>query len=161
MSVNSITSAAASSYSAGTVSQLSEETKQKLIALGLDPTQFTSETQAQQKIAEIQAIKQQNNTQSSTQQQGNSTQAALMSEAKTLAAQANVSVADTDKLDDILENISDAVSKMDAQNPNTKYFQERLAALENENIQAQQSISSLDSMMAMAATNNKIALGLS
>lgn len=161
MSINSITSAAAT-YANGGLSQLSEETKQKLIALGLDPTQFKTEAQAQQKIAEVQAIKQQNNSQSSTaQKNGNSTQAELISEAKTLASQAGVSVSKTDTLDEILENISDAISKMDAKNPNTKYLQERLAAIQNESLQAESSISSLDNMMSMAATSNKLALGLS
>lgn len=158
MSINSISSLTSATSSCST-SQLSEETKQKLIALGIDPTNIKTELQAQNIIKQVEALKSQNKTASST-QKGQASNNEILAAAKQLATQVGVNVSKTDTIDDILDNISAAIGKMDSKEPNTKYYQERLAVIQSEYAQNQMSLSSLNNMMAAVATSNKIALGL-
>lgn len=71
-SINSLTNMQSMAITAYKHDELSTSTKQKLEALGIDPTTVTSEAQAQTLIAQAEAARKQNN--SGHQQGGNSSQ---------------------------------------------------------------------------------------
>ena len=105
-SISSIGSAAAS-LSTHKIEELSSSTKQKLEALGIDPTTVTSEAQAQSLIAQAEATKHQQN--SGQQQGGNSSEQELLSEAKDLASNVGATVSSNDTLDDIIDKIAEEI----------------------------------------------------
>lgn len=169
-SINSInsTSAAASSLGVSKCNTISEETKKKLEALGLDPSSVTSEAEAQALITAAQEAQSQNNTGSQDKGGGKSSANDILTDTKQLAKEVGVSVADNDKIDDILDNISIKVSKMiaEAQCDPAKMkpaedFQSRLSVLIDENESLKTSMQSMFTAMNMVSISNKLALGLS
>lgn len=162
MSVNAISSSfSASSASGSSTSQLSEDTKKKLQALGLDPTKYTSEAQAQAAIQE--ALARQT-------QQPPKPEAVNMDSIKTevqeLASSMGVTVGSNDKIDDILNNISLKITELQASAgtdssklADVNSYQTKYTTIENE-------LSQLKASKSMTGANalanyNKAALGLS
>lgn len=106
-SINSVNSASASSSSSST-SKLSEETKKKLQALGLDPTKYTSEAQAQTAITEAQ------NKQASNKPAAPSNFQTIKNEVQDLASKMGIIPGANDKINDIMANISDKITELQA-----------------------------------------------
>lgn len=86
-------------------SKLSKITIQKLESLGIDPTQITSESQAQIIIAQVEAAK-------SNTGQYNGGKQQLLLEAKSLAQEVGTSISSQDSLENILSKISDDLNSM-------------------------------------------------
>lgn len=105
--VSSMGGASSASISSGaSSSKISEDTKKKLRALGLDPSRYTSEAEAQAAIQEAMSkqIAQKPNGADGFKQ--------IEEEAKALAAQMGVSVGNNDKLDDIMSSISSKIDEL-------------------------------------------------
>ena len=163
-SISSISSAQAASVSTYKTEELSSSTKLKLEALGIDPTNVTSEAQAQSLIAQAEATKQQHN--SGQQQEGaNSSEQELLSEAKTLASAVGVSVSSNDSLDDIIDNISAEIQVMLNSGDQSKIsaaqgYQSQLASLSDRVDSVQNTQQNIFNAMDMVSISNKYALGL-
>lgn len=164
-SVNSNTASTAASNALTTKgSQLSETTKAQLEALGITASEGMTEAEAQQKIAAAQAEQKQENGE---QQQGNSSESEILSDAKSLASQVGVSVASDEDISEILDDIGDRLEVMleEAENnPSAlssiaSYFSQ-LTSLDDRYDSLQSFENNLYSAMNMVSTNNKIALGL-
>ena len=91
MSINNISNLG-TSYSFCTQNKLSEETKRKLQALGIDVTNVTSEAQAQMLITAAQSRQQVQKTDNSNKDTTCSSELELITKAKTLANKMGVSV---------------------------------------------------------------------
>lgn len=169
MSINNISNLGAS-YSFCTQNKLSEETKRKLQALGIDATNVTSEAQAQMLITAAQSRQQQvqktDNT-STGQETTCSSELELITKAKTLASKMGVSVSQNSTMTEILTSLSNKISTLTAQTGNDKtksneiqQFRSELSSLENEYSTLTQSQNSIFSAMNMSANLNKLMLGL-
>ena len=161
-SISSIGSAAAS-LSTHKIEELSSSTKQKLEALGIDPTTVTSEAQAQSLIAQAEATKHQQN--SGQQQGGNSSEQELLSEAKSLASTVGVAVSSNDTLDDIIDNISAEIQVMlnsgdQSQISQAQGYQAQLAEISDRADSIQTTQQNIFNAMNMVSISNKYALGL-
>lgn len=113
-SINSIGSTSAvSSKSSSSASKISAETKAKLQALGLDPTKYTTEAQAQAAIAQAQQGVQQTGQAGGG---GNKEEMeAIKSDAQSLAAQVGASYDSNAKVPDIMAAISDKINSLQAE----------------------------------------------
>ena len=136
---------------------LSRTTILRLEALGIDPTQITSESQAQIIIAQVEAAKNNNNTgQHGGQQQ-------LLLDAKTLAQEVGTSISSQDSLESILRKISDDLNIMGKDPTKTelakKYQSELkdLAQRANITVNIEEKVFNT---MNMISVSNKIILGL-
>lgn len=146
-------------------SSLSNDTKAKLEALGITATEGMTESEAQAKIA---AAEQEQNAQNDGgEQQGNSSEAEIMSDVKTLASKIGVSVASDADVSDILDDIAAELEVMleDAENnpavlAQLSTYLSELTSLDDQYQSIQNSQASMYSAMNMISTNNKIALGL-
>lgn len=146
-------------------SSLSSETKAKLESLGITATDGMTESEAQAKIASAEA--QQNSQNGEEQEQGNSSEAEIMADVKSLASKVGVSVASDADVSEILDDISSELEVMleEAENnPSilaqlSEYLSE-LTSLDDQYQSIQNSQASMYSAMNMISTNNKIALGL-
>ena len=161
-SISSIGSAAAS-LSTHKIEELSSSTKQKLEALGIDPTTVTSEAQAQSLIAQAEATKHQQN--SGQQQGGNSSEQELLSEAKDLASKVGAAVSSNDTLDDIIDNIAEEIQIMlnsgdQSQISQAQGYQAQLAEISDRTDSIQTTQQNIFNAMNMVSISNKYALGL-
>lgn len=160
--ISSINSSSVSSTSSSSSSAVKEETKKKLKALGLDPSKYTTETQAQAALTqaqEAQAAKQQKPTQGTSED-------TIKDEISSLAANIGVSVGTNDKIDDIMDKVSakideltshagtDSTKKSEADN-----YQKQYTTIANEYAQMQ-AAKNMTGATAMA-NYAKFALGLS
>ena len=89
--------------------QLSEATKAKLEALGIDPASVTSEAEAQSLIAQVESM---SKTDKARPQSGSSDMA-LLTKAKELAEDVGAKVSERDNLDDICKKISEKIERID------------------------------------------------
>lgn len=163
-SISSISSLQSAAVSTHKTDELSSSTKQKLEALGIDPTTVTSEAQAQSLIAQAEATKHQNNA-GQQQQGGNSSEQQLMSEAKELATTVGVTVSSNDTLDDIIENISEEIQVMLNSGDQAKIsaaqgYQAQLANISDRADAIQNTQQNIFNVMNMISLSNKFALGL-
>lgn len=170
MSVNSIssTSTVYSGSSGTTQNKLSEETKRKLQALGIDATNVTSEAQAQMLISAAQSrqqVQQANNDGSS--QNTCSGETELISRARSLASEMGVSVSNDKSLSDIISLLSSKINAMSWQQEDNglktneiQRFQTELSSLESEYSALNESQNSIFAAMNMTANLNKMMLGL-
>ncbi len=168
MSINNISNLGAS-YSFCTQNKLSEETKRKLQALGIDATNVTSEAQAQMLITAAQSRQQVQKTDNTStgQETTCSSELELITKAKTLASKMGVSVSQNSTMTEILTSLSNKISTLTAQTGNDKtksneiqQFRSELTSLENEYSTLTQSQNSIFSAMNMSANLNKLMLGL-
>ena len=158
-----------SSTSTTTTNQISEATKRKLEALGIDASNVTSEAQAQSLIAakETEQSFQDSLTASTQDSSSDSSESTLISEAKALAEQLGVTVASDDTFDDITAEINDAIEKLidkagsdpiALQRANS--YQMQLAQLSSQYSSVSTSNSSIYAAMSAQAASNKYMLGL-
>lgn len=168
MSINSISTTSVNYSDISQLSKISEATKRKLQALGIDPSSVTSEAQAQTLIASAQQRQQvQQTQQSSNEKKTTSSESELISQAKTLASKMGVSVSSNESLSDILSTLSSKISSMSAQAngdavklQEIKQFQSELYSIQSQYSTVQQNDNSLYTAMNMTANMNKYMLGL-
>lgn len=169
LSVSAINS---SSFASINLSQkLTEETKNELQALGLDPSKYTTEAQGQKALIEAQAAQSSQATQAVAQPQHASHfgfVSSIRAEVETLAAQVGVSVGSRDKMIEVLGSIADKITdlKISAGTDSTKLakvnsYQSQYEAISGEILQKQSSESKLTDSLKYLANYNKAALGLS
>lgn len=167
MSINSI-SAMSGSYSTGqsSQSQLSEETKRKLQALGIDPSTVTSETQAQALIAAAQQQVQQTTNESSSQNTCCSSECELISRAKILAEKIGVQTSTNDSLENLIDKISSKITSLTSLNNDSKaqsetnQYQNELTSIQNEYSTVSSNQNSIMTAMNLTANMNKLLLGI-
>ncbi len=145
-------------FSGGSV--LSERTRQRLIALGIDPSTVKNEEEAKQRIEKVLATKKQNNVLSKGGSKGNASLSKIMTEAKILASDAGANIGSTDSIENILDKTAQKIEMMNDNDPRTKYLKERFAALSCEYEATKSSELSFENLMSSVAISNKIALGL-
>lgn len=163
--ISSISSSSAASSNVSTAAKLSEDTKKKLEALGLDPAKYTSEAAAQAAIASAQQAQQAQQPQGQP-QGGNTSMETIETNVKALAAKMGVNVGNNDKIDDIFDNISAKISELKAsagtdetKKSEVSGYEAEYATLSGEYAQA----SATQNMTGASAlaSYNKAALGLS
>lgn len=167
-SINSVNAGTqAASEVAVKTSSLSDSTKRELEALGITATDGMTETQARQKINAAKNEKEAGGEGGEEGGSSNQSEAELLSDAKSLAAQVGVSVASDADISEILDDISTELEVMleEAQNnPNmlsviSDYLSE-LTSLDDQYDNLQSFQTNMYNSMEMTATNNKLALGL-
>lgn len=166
--INGMNSANSVSASGSSAAPLSEATKKKLEALGIDTTKIKTENEGQLKLKEAQsgqashAVKQRQQKSN-----GGSETQALTEQAKALAAQVGVSISSKDELPDILVKISDKLSDMvvqSAKDPQKlqqiKQYESQFASIAGEflNLEAkiQEKQTKLTGSMDSLASYNKL-----
>lgn len=105
--VNSVNGSNSNNETNSSLSVLSEDTIKKLEALGLDPTKYTSEEQAEEAIAAAQQPQQ-------TPQTGSNSYDTIKTEVDDLASQMGIDIGNKDTLDDILDKISTQITTLQA-----------------------------------------------
>lgn len=163
MNINNLTS---SNISSGfcIVGQLSEETKRKLRALGVEPSTVTSEFQAKALIEKLEGKLQQVHKagNSSSAQRICSGEAEIISRAKALAHQVGVEVSSADSLSDIFSKIASKINKIPdgGGDKNKNSLKAELSQLESDYSSIKSSQDSMFSTMSQTANLNKYFLGL-
>lgn len=107
----------ASKFSINNHDKLSEETKKKLEALGIDPSTVKTETEAQQKIKEAESA------QANAQVQGvqiNSPMAEIVQDAKDLAEKIGLSTSNIGDFEKFLEKIDKRIKEFEKEVENDK-----------------------------------------
>ena len=164
-SISSLSSAQAGAVSTYQNNTLSAATKQKLEALGIDPSSATSEAQAQALISQAEATQHQQNANSENNGGGNSSEQELMSEAKSLATAVGASVSSDDTLDDIINNIDTKIQAMLNSGDENQFklaqgYQSQLASLSERADTVTSTQNNIFNAMNMVSVSNKYALGL-
>lgn len=144
-------------------SDLSNATKEKLAALGIN-SEGMSEAEAQMIIQQSQTEEKSNTGENKE----NSTESEILSDAKSLAAKVSVSVSTNDDISDVLDNISTKLESMveDAKNNPTHltnvttHFLE-LESLDSQYNNMQNSQSNMYAALNMVSSYNKLSHGLS
>lgn len=151
MSVSSISSASASSSSV----KLSDVTKKKLEALGVDTTNIKTETQGQNKLKEAQAMSNQQNQQA--QGNGVSTQQEMVKfEATMLAQKMGIEVSKNDSVSDILSHIQVKLAELKTSAGKDTSMQSEIGQYQSSYDNIKQSSQSLSLSMNSMASYNKI-----
>lgn len=164
MSINSV------SFSFGNVAgtHLSEETKKKLIALGIDPSTVTSEAQAKALITNAE-IKQQTVSKSKKTESKTvcTSESEVMTKAKQLAQKAGIKISSTSTIDSILQDLSDKINSLPEKSSEDKIsenkkeqYKNELDTIQNEYNAIKQTQNSVYTMLNMTANVNKYMLGL-
>lgn len=109
-SVNSINSTNAANSSSSS-SKLSEETQEKLKKLGLDPSKYNTEAQAQAAIAQMQAQLQQNGANKSA-EHNKEGKDSIKNEIQSLASKMGIAIGNSHNPKDILANISSKLEEL-------------------------------------------------
>ncbi len=164
-SISSLSSAQAGALSTYQNNTLSAATKQKLEALGIDPSSVTSEAQAQALISQAEATQHQQNANSGNNGGKNSSEQELMSEAKSLATAVGASVSSDDTLDDIISNIDTKIQAMLNSGDENQFklaqgYQSQLASLSERVDSITSTQNNIFNTMDMVSVSNKYALGL-
>ncbi len=162
MSINAISSSMAVSSAYTTKStELSEETKAKLQALGIDPSTVSSESEAQSLIAQVEAMSQ------SDQARPNSSDQTLLTKAQALAEDVGVQYSYKDNLDDLCEKISQKIEQLASQYGNDgakmsilEDYQRELSSIDSRYSTEIDKDDSIFNAMNMISVSNKYALGL-
>lgn len=158
-----------SSYGVSSSTALSEETKKKLEALGIDTSKIKSEAEGLQKLKEAQASQGASQAQGAAQAQGqkpqeSSTQQEVEEQTQNLASKMGISVDRKDSMDTTLKNISAKIEelKADASSNPTKMAEVNSYESEYNDIARKYTKQSmLSNSLSGLANYNKIALGLS
>jgi hypothetical protein len=165
-SISSVSTASAATTQSTTTkkSNLSQATKFKLEALGIQETDGMTEAQAQ---AQINQAQQQQGTQDNQSGSQNSSESEILSEAKSLAALVGVSVSDDADVSEILADISTEIEGMlegAENNPailsTVSSYISQLTALDDQYENLQAARDNVFNSMEMVSTSNKISLGL-
>ena len=166
-SISAISSSISSSYITQSSDTLSEETKAKLTALGIDPSTVSSESEAQSIIAQAEAAAQ-IEEQSGEQASSSSSEQDLISKAQELADKVGVSLSQNDSLDEMCGKISAKIESLteqcgtDAAKLSTlQGYSQELANINAQYAQVQTNQQNMFAAMNMLSVSNKYALGLS
>lgn len=166
--INSLNINSGRLYSIST-NQLSEETKAKLIALGIDPSSVSSEAEAQALISQVEAMSKTDKARPKTNNLPTtpSSEQELMTKARELAEKVGVQLSQTDTLDDMCKKISEKLEKLagnyasDTPKMNViKGYSEELAQIDAGYQKIQNNHQSIFAAMNMLSMSNKFALGL-
>jgi hypothetical protein len=161
MSINSISSICG--YSSA--SYLSEETKRKLLALGIDPSTVTSETQAKKLIEKAQSNSSVKETTKAENKTVCSSESEILTKAKILAQKIGIKLSKNMSIDEILQSISDKITEMlNSEDKGTqetaKGYQQELSQISEEYTPVKQNQNSMYAMLTQSANINKYMLGL-
>lgn len=105
---NNISSSRCNFLSLGKV--LSEETRRKLLELGIDPSTVTSESHAQMLIRQAEAKKIQNHNQQASSKSSCSSEYQLISNAKALAKKMGIKNTDGKTLSELVATVTDKIT---------------------------------------------------
>lgn len=143
--------------------QLSEATKAKLEALGIDPASVTSEAEAQSLIAQVESM---SKTDKARPQSGSSDMA-LLTKAKELAEDVGAKISERDNLDDICKKISEKIEQLVQQYASDPVamnkledYQRELSSIDSRYSSKIDTQDSIFAAMNMISASNKYALGL-
>lgn len=166
MPVNNISSICYFGVTQSAPNGLSEETKRKLLALGIDPSTVKSETEAQALIATVKQKVDKVTNESTSQSTCCSSECELISKAKQLAAKIGVPTSNNDSLKNLIDKISTKLSansnvvQTSQETDKITGYKNELNSIENEYSQINTSQNSLLSAMNISANMNKIFLKL-
>lgn len=166
MPVNNISSICYFGVTQSAPNGLSEETKRKLLALGIDPSTVKSETEAQALIATVKQKVDKTSNESTSQNTCCSSECELISKAKQLAAKIGVPTSNNDSLKNLIDKIStklSAISNVVQTSQETDKitgYKNELNSIENEYSQINTNQNSLLTAMNISANMNKIFLKL-
>ncbi len=154
-------STAISSAYAFKTNELSEETKAKLQALGIDPSTVSSESEAQSLIAQVEAMSK------SDQARPNSSDQSLLTKAQSLAEDVGVQYSYKDNLDELCKKISEKIEQLASQYGNDgakmsvlEDYQRELASIDSRYSTEIDKSNDIFNAMNMISVSNKYALGL-
>jgi len=159
MSVNGISSL--SGFMISGQSGISEETRKKLIALGIDPSSVTSEVQAQMLIANaLRQLEVQKTTNQSSSKCTCSSELELLTKAKNLAKQAEVSISPNQTLKEIIEKLTLEFQSFNPESKDSEKFLNELTSIKSGYDEIVQNQNSMYTAMNLTANLNKFMLGL-
>lgn len=163
-SINAISSSSISNSGSSSSTALSEETKAKLQALGIDTKDIKTEAKGQEELKEA---KEKQSAQKAAPAKKDNSEKTMKTEAQDLASQVNVPVGNNDTMDTILSNISTKLDelKSSAGTDPTKLadvdnYQKQFASISSEYSQMQVSKAMISNSLQGLAAYNKAALGL-
>ncbi len=167
MPVNNISSICYFGVTQSAPNGLSEETKRKLLALGIDPSTVKSETEAQALIATVKQKVDKVTNESTSQSTCCSSECELISKAKQLAAKIGVPTSNNDSLKNLIDKISTKITALSGWTKEDSTLQGKvdnykseLTSIENEYSQINTNQNSLLTAMNISANMNKIFLKL-
>ena len=166
MPINNVSSISYFGVSQSAPNGLSEETKRKLQALGIDPTSVSSETEAQALIATAKQKIEQTKNESSSQNTCCSSECELISRAKHLAEKIGLQTSNNDSLRNLIDKISTKLSLISNKTQDEQTtdkisnYQNELTSIENEYSQINNNQNSLLTAMNLTANMNKFFLGI-
>lgn len=157
----SSSSSTSSSSSSSSSSALSQETIDKLKALGLDPSQYSSEAEAQQAITDAQQKQDAQKSGGS----GSSSLSTIKTEVEELASSMGISVGNSDKISDIMQNISDKISELQSSAGSDESKQTQVTGYNDQYTTISNELAQLEASRSMTGANalanyNKASLGL-
>ena len=148
-------------------SKLSEELRQKLLALGIDPSSVSSDTEARILIENLLQSQVTTEVKSTKSEDFCCGEQELISRAKNLASKIGLSISNNLTLEEILEKISKKLEeKLENAGNNEKiislvqYCGEELAAIEKDYSTVKQNENAMFASMNFNANMNKMMLGL-
>lgn len=152
-----IQSSAVSSYKG---EELSNVTKLRLEALGIDPAVINNESQAKLIIAQLEGAQKKNGY---TEQKQGGTGQELLSDAKNLAEQVGVSVSERDSSEDILNNIIKTLNTMSKDPAKAEFvqdIQDKLIIIAQRVNKIENTQQNIFNKMNMISISNRLILGL-
>lgn len=152
-----IKSSAVSSYKG---EELSNVTKLRLEALGIDPAVINNESQAKLIIAQLEGAQKKNGY---TEQKQGGTEQELLSDAKNLAEQVGVSVSERDSSEDILNNIIKTLNTMSKDPAKAEFvqdIQDKLIIIAQRVNKIENTQQNIFNEMNMVSISNRLILGL-
>lgn len=162
-SINAISSFLASKTgSYNKKSSLTQETLGKLLALGIDISSVSSETEAKKIIEEEEAKKSSDKEEETDKKQNTSEEEALLNDIKNLARKLGITVTNNDKIKNIFDEISEQIEdiKDNSYNSNLNVFISEYDLLKNQFKNMYSGESSLLNAMDMISKTNKAAFNL-
>ncbi len=143
-------------------SNLTQKTKQTLLALGIDPKSVSSETEALALINKILSQRVQLAKSTKTKSE-NCAEFEIISKAKSLASYAGITLKESVPIDKMLQKISDkleSISQKDADKLGIENYKKELRDLKNKYSELKEKENTMISSMDYNANLNKIILGL-
>jgi len=151
-----------SNYFSSGGQSLSETTRAKLRALGIDPSNVTTESEAQILIQNAQTkLNSVNKTQNTSNKTVCTSECEVLTKAKNLARKTGITIRETDPLDKIIQTLTGKINEMVLQEmPKASEYNAELETIKNEYSAIQQNQNSMYAMMNMNGNVNKFMLGL-
>ena len=140
--------------------ELSNVTKLRLEALGIDPAAINNESQAKLIIAQLEGAQKKNGY---TEQKQGGTEQELLSDAKNLAEHVGVSVSERDSSEDILNNIIKTLKTMSKDSAKAEFVQDvqdKLIIIAQRVNKIENTQQNIFNKMNMVSISNRLILGL-